>query len=76
MTMQAHWGWLATIDELARGERERWDYFLQMNLVEFFNEMAFRKDKKASETEYVLKLIKGKSADEATILILAHLANK
>ena len=76
ITHAEHWGWLATIDQLARGERERWEYFLNMNIVEFFNTLAFNKDKNKDIAEGVHKLIKGKNADEANVLLLAYLIQK
>ena len=71
-----HWGWFATIDELARGERGKWEYYLKMNIVEFFNEMAFRKDKRKAQSDELYKLIKGKTAEEAQILLLSYLINR
>jgi len=47
-----------------------------MNIVEFFNEMAFRKDKKEQTNKEIGKLIKGKTADEAQILLLSYLISR
>ncbi len=41
----AYWGWTITIDILAKGDRTKWDYFLDMNIVAFLNYLAFLKDK-------------------------------
>ena len=75
-TFSSHWGWLETVDDLAKGEREKWEYFLKMNIIEFLNEMAFRKDRKKQENELITKLIKGKTADEAHILLISYLISK
>jgi hypothetical protein len=34
-----------TIDNLANNDRTKWDYFLEMNLIEFLNTLAYNKDK-------------------------------
>jgi hypothetical protein len=47
-----------------------------MNIIEFLNEMAFRKDRKKQENELITKLIKGKTADEAHILLISYLISK
>ena len=33
--------WLELVDKLCRGDRTKWDYFLQMGLIEFLNTLAF-----------------------------------
>jgi hypothetical protein len=40
-----HWGWYVTLDRLANKDREKWDYFLNMNIVAFLNYLAFVKDR-------------------------------
>jgi len=47
-----------------------------MNVVEFFNTLAFNKDKNKDIADGVHKLIKGKNADEANVLLLAYLIQK
>ena len=73
---RSHWGWLATIDELSNGQRKDWDYYLNMKLMEFFNCIAFLKDKKENESDTIKKLLKGKTNEEAQTLLLAHLCSK
>ena len=38
------WGWLITIDNLAKGY-ENWNYYFDMNIVEFLNLVCFHIDK-------------------------------
>lgn len=40
-----HWGWYVTLDKLANKDREKWDYFLNMNIVAFLNYLSFVKDR-------------------------------
>ena len=40
-----HWGWYVTLDILSNKDREKWDYFLNMNIVAFLNYLAFVKDR-------------------------------
>jgi len=47
-----------------------------MNIVEFFNCIAFLKDKKEDQSDTIRKLLKGKTNEEAQTLLLAHLASK
>jgi hypothetical protein len=61
---------------LAHGRRQDWEYYLHMNVVEFFNEMAFRKDKKHEQSMAIQKLIKGKTGEEAQVLLLAYSVSK
>ena len=44
-TFQDVWGWQNTLDELANGKRRDWDYFIEMNVIEFLNTLSFYKDK-------------------------------
>ena len=39
------WGWLAMIDRMAGGDRSKWGYFLNMQLIEWLNTVAFCTDK-------------------------------
>lgn len=75
-TVDSHWGWINTIDDIANGERKDWDYYLNMNLIEFFNEVAFRKDKKEKQNNDIRAMIKGKRAEEASMILLAYLCRK
>ena len=33
------------LDAMSNGNREQWDYFTEMNVMQFLNHMAFLKDK-------------------------------
>ena len=33
------------IDKMADGKREMWDYYFDLNIIEFLNTVAFYKDK-------------------------------
>ena len=39
------WGWIASIDELCKGKRWKWEYFLNMNVYEFHLTLAHKLDK-------------------------------
>ena len=39
------YGWIALIDKMADGKREMWDYYFDLNIIEFLNTVAFYKDK-------------------------------
>ena len=38
------WGWIATINAMANNDRTKWDFFFDMNVIEFLNTVAFFKD--------------------------------
>lgn len=44
-----YWGWFVTLDNLTNNRRELWDYFLDMNIIEFLNTISFYKDKQQWE---------------------------
>ena len=76
VTFRSHWGWLATVDDLAKGDRSKWEYYLNMNLIEFFNTLAFQKDKQEDRGEFINKLVKGKTAEEANVILLSYIINQ
>ncbi len=39
------------LDNLSNNRREQWDYFLNMGVIEFLNELAYRKEKDARDAE-------------------------
>jgi len=39
------WGWFHVLDEMSNNNRDKWDYFLNMNVIEFLNHMAYLKDR-------------------------------
>ena len=43
--------WLELVDKLCRGDRTKWDYFLQMGLIEFLNTVAFYKSTKKEQSK-------------------------
>jgi hypothetical protein len=38
--------WLTIIDDLAQGDRTKWDYFFNMPIIEFLNTYSFRMARK------------------------------
>lgn len=51
--------WLIIIDDLAHGDRTKWEYFFDMPVVEFLNTYSFsiaRKRELASQLEAAAKL--------------------
>lgn len=50
-----HWGWFIVLDTMSNGMRKDWDWFTEMNLVQFLNYMAFLKDKNRHENELIKK---------------------
>ena len=40
-----YWGWYVTLDKLAKGDRSKWDFYLNMNVVAFLNYLSFVKDR-------------------------------
>ena len=38
------WGWIATINNLAGGDKTKWDYFYSMGVLEFLNLVTFQLD--------------------------------
>ena len=51
----SHWGWFLVLDNLSNSDRTKWDYFLNMNIIEFLNTLCFYKDKQAHERELIRK---------------------
>jgi hypothetical protein len=45
------WGWIIIINDLSNDKRWKWDYFFNMDLVEFLNTVSFFKDKNDYEYE-------------------------
>jgi hypothetical protein len=43
------WGWIATINDMCNNDRTKWDYFFQMNVIEFLNTISFYMDKSESD---------------------------
>jgi hypothetical protein len=45
----ARYGWLMVLDTLSNGDGISWSFYLDMNVVEFLNRIAFTKAKKIFE---------------------------
>ena len=43
------WGWSVTLDALANGRRDKWDYFTEMGVTEFLNAISYYKAKQMNE---------------------------
>lgn len=41
------WGWVITLDALSQGDHSKWEYYTNMNVIEFLNIVSFQKDKNA-----------------------------
>ena len=44
-TFETKWGWIVAINNLANNDRGKWDYYFDMNIIEFLNTLVFFKDK-------------------------------
>jgi hypothetical protein len=44
-TFVEYWGWYYTLDNISGNDRTKWEYFLNMNVIEFLNTLAYYKDK-------------------------------
>jgi hypothetical protein len=43
------YGWLVTVDELAKGDKTQWDFFFNLTVIEFLNMAGFEKAKAEDE---------------------------
>ena len=43
------YGWLYTVDNLTNGRPELWEFYFNMNIIEFLNRLAYQKAKGAYE---------------------------
>jgi hypothetical protein len=48
-TFYTKYGWIALINTMANNDRSKWDYFFEMNIIEFLNAVCFSKDKAEHE---------------------------
>ena len=46
-----HWGRFVVLDQMSGGDRTKWQYLLDMGVIEFLNTMAFYKDKAEMEAQ-------------------------
>jgi hypothetical protein len=44
-TFHEYWGWFTILDLMAGGDFTKWNYFLDMGVVEFLNLLSFMRDK-------------------------------
>lgn len=44
-TFETKWGWIVAINNLANNDRSKWEYYEDMNIIEFLNTLVFYKDK-------------------------------
>lgn len=52
-TFLEHWGWFVTINNMANNDRQKWDYFFEMNIINFLNSVCFYIDKQNFENERI-----------------------
>jgi len=50
-TFQSKYGWLYTVDNLTNGRPELWEFYFEMNIIEFLNRLAYQKAKGAFERQ-------------------------
>ena len=43
------WGWFVILDSLSNGDGAKWNYFLEMKVVEFLNRISYYKSKQEYE---------------------------
>lgn len=64
--------WLKTVDNIAGGDRTKWDFFLNMPLVEFLNAVSFQIEKDRARTERLNTAAQSaKSAKDSTVYKIA-----
>ena len=44
-TFEEKWGWIATINNMSNNDRTKWDFYFDLNVIEFLNTVVFFKDK-------------------------------
>ena len=44
MTLCEQWGYMYTVHILCKYDRTKWDYFMEMNIIDFFNYMSLEQD--------------------------------
>ena len=44
-TFRERYGWIAVVNNMANNDRSKWQYFFELNLIEFLNAVVFYKDK-------------------------------
>lgn len=52
-SFRSRWGWFITLDNISNNDRTKWDYFLEMNVIEFLNTLAYYKEKGIWQAEQI-----------------------
>lgn len=47
------WGWYCTLDGLSNNDRTKWDYFLDMKIIEFLNTLSYFRDKQKDQQRQI-----------------------
>jgi hypothetical protein len=47
----SRYGWLQAVNNLSNNQRDKWEYYFQMSVVEFLNTLAFFKELNQREKE-------------------------
>jgi hypothetical protein len=48
-TFEEKWGWIGVINNMANNDRSKWDFYFDLNVIEFLNTVVFYKDKSEEE---------------------------
>ena len=66
--------WLKTVDGIANQDRTKWDYFLNMSLIEFLNAVSFHNEKQRARAERLNKAAQSaKSSKDSSVYKIALL---
>jgi hypothetical protein len=44
-SFEEKWGWIAVINNMSNNDRSKWDFYFDLNVIEFLNTVVFYKDK-------------------------------
>ena len=66
--------WLKTVDGIANNDRTKWDYFLNMTLIEFLNAVSFHNEKQRARAERLNQAAQSaKSSKDSSVYKIALL---
>lgn len=66
--------WLKTVDAIANNDRTKWDYFLNMSLIEFLNAVSFHNEKQRARAERLNQAAQSaKSSKDSSVYKIALL---
>ena len=66
--------WLKTVDGIANNDRTKWDYFLNMSLIEFLNAVSFHNEKQRARAERLNQAAQSaKSSKDSSVYKIALL---